>query len=311
MRLDYLAALSGILIALQSRVNGELSHNLYSSIQAALISFATGLLLISCIGFSSKDIKLGLFKVKESLKNNDLPWWCVTGGVLGGTFISLQSLLIPRVGVAVLSVGYIAGQTVMSLVIDRIGFTGGGKLKFTQQRVLAAALTVTGVVIAVWDKLLTSNITIFTSVLTVLSGVIVAIQRALNGRLNEVTNQSFSTSLVNFFMGTLFLLILMFVTILIGNTNWHTMPIAPWWMYTGGIWGVIYIAFAATVVQHKGVLQFILYSVGGQLVGSLLLDKFLPVTDLGISHNLILGIVFSYLGVIVGGIGDFRKNRLK
>jgi transporter family-2 protein len=39
MRLDFLAALSGVMIAMQARVNGELSHRLDNGLQAALVSF--------------------------------------------------------------------------------------------------------------------------------------------------------------------------------------------------------------------------------------------------------------------------------
>jgi transporter family-2 protein len=36
-RLDFLAAISGVLIALQARANGELSHRLDNGLRAALI----------------------------------------------------------------------------------------------------------------------------------------------------------------------------------------------------------------------------------------------------------------------------------
>jgi transporter family-2 protein len=307
MRLDYLAALSGLLIALQSRVNGELSSNLHSSIQAALISFATGLIAISFIGINNYQIKLGLIRLKNALRTKEFPWWGISGGMLGGIFIAFQSMLIPKVGVAVLSVGYIAGQTVTSLVIDKIGFTGGGAIHISKRRVLAASLTVVGVIIAVWDKLQASSITIITAILTVSSGVVVAVQRALNGKVNEVTNQNFSTSLVNFFMGTSLLTVLFVFLYFFDFSGWSSLPNSPWWMYTGGIWGVLYIAFAATVVQHLGVLHFILYSVGGQLLGSLFLDLIIPVTNLGVSLYLIVGILFSYLGVVVSNFGNPNK----
>ena len=54
-------------------------------------------------------------------------------------------------------------------------------------------------------------------------------------------------------------------------------------MYTGGVLGVIYIAMASMIVQHLGVLTFTLFSVGGQLVGSLLIDIFSPTDGVQIS----------------------------
>ena len=41
MRLDLLAALSGLMIALQARANGELSHRLNNGLEAALVSFGS------------------------------------------------------------------------------------------------------------------------------------------------------------------------------------------------------------------------------------------------------------------------------
>jgi bacterial/archaeal transporter family-2 protein len=48
-RLDILAAISGVMIALQARANGELSYRLDNGVQAALISFGSGLLIIAIV----------------------------------------------------------------------------------------------------------------------------------------------------------------------------------------------------------------------------------------------------------------------
>jgi transporter family-2 protein len=72
---------------------------------------------------------------------------------------------------------------------------------------------------------------------------------------------------------------------------------------------VIYIAFTAVAVQHLGVLEFTLFSVGGMLVGSLLLDVFVPTQGTQISPYLITGIFLTYLGVIANGQSRlFGKN---
>ena len=59
MRLDLLAALSGVMIALQARANGELSHRLDNGVEAALISFGSGLLIIAIVAIFSPAIKEG------------------------------------------------------------------------------------------------------------------------------------------------------------------------------------------------------------------------------------------------------------
>ena len=76
---------------------------------------------------------------------------------------------------------------------------------------------------------------------------------------------------------------------------------APWWMFLGGSIGVIYIALSAHIVQHLGVLEFTLFSVGGMLIGSLLIDFVFPTNGTVISPYLIAGIALTYLGVIANG----------
>lgn len=80
-------------------------------------------------------------------------------------------------------------------------------------------------------------------------------------------------------------------------------------MYIGGVVGVVYIAFSSTVVQHVGVLTFTLFSVGGQLVGSLLIDIFLPSQGVHVGAYLITGILMTYLGVVANNDRSLRSNR--
>ena len=304
MRLDYLAALAGIFIALQGKANGELDKFLASSVQTALVSFSVGLIAISLYGLSHRESRAGLTRLRNALKAKVIPYWGITGGLLGGTFITMQSFLVPKVGVAILSVGYIAGQTVCSLFIDQIGLTGGGKKAISSARIWAATITIIAVLVSVFDRLNSASLTLFSVVLSIFSGGIVALHRALNGRVNEITLQSSATTIVNFIMGTAFLAVVFLFLILTNSTTWSPLPEKPLWIYTGGLTGVLYIAFSAKVVQHIGVLHFTLFSVGGQLVGSLLLDWLLPTTNDGISLFLIFGILLTFLGVIVGGVSN-------
>ena len=304
MRLDYLAALAGIFIALQGKANGELDKFLASSVQTALVSFSVGLIAISLYGLSHRESRAGLTRLRNALKAKVIPYWGITGGLLGGTFITMQSFLVPKVGVAILSVGYIAGQTVCSLFIDQIGLTGGGKKAISSARIWAATITIIAVLVSVFDRLNSASLTLFSVVLSIFSGGIVALLRALNGRVNEITLQSSATTIVNFIMGTAFLAMVFLFLILTNSTTWSPLPEKPLWIYTGGLTGVLYIAFSAKVVQHIGVLHFTLFSVGGQLVGSLLLDWLLPTTNDGISLFLIFGILLTFLGVIVGGVSN-------
>ena len=309
MRLDLLAALSGAMIAIQARANGELSHRLNNGLQAALISFGSGLIILFAITLFNAKIKEGIKNLRQSVANKEIARWKLFAGALGGSFVAIQSQIVPLIGVAIFSVASIAGQTAMSLIVDRIGLTGGGKKLISPRRVLAAFLTVIAVLVSVLDRIDAKNLSMFAVIVGVIGGAIVGVQRALNGQINEHSQQSFTTSLVNFTTGTAFLLVLIIVGLIMDGNELSALPSGPWWIYTGGIIGVIYIAFTSTIVQHLGVLTFTLFSVGGQLIASLVIDLISPTDGVSVSAYLVTGIVMTYAGVVAGGVGNQRVRK--
>ena len=309
-RLDILAAISGLMIAVQARANGELSYRMGNPIEAALVSFGSGLIIISLISAFNPAIKNGARNLRGALKRKEIPPWTLFAGMLGGSFVAVQTQIVPIIGVAIYSVASIAGQTAASLVVDRIGLTGGGKKHITVRRVAAAGITVLAVLISVLDRIEANDLSVLAVLLGCVAGAIVGVQRALNGQINESTQQSFTTSLLNFIMGTTILVIFLGIGMLINRTEIVSLPAGPWWMYTGGTIGIIYIAFTSTIVQHLGVLTFTLISVGGQLVGSLLIDFYSPTEGVNVSVYLVTGIVMTYVGVIVGGVGNLPRLKL-
>jgi transporter family-2 protein len=309
MRLDLLAALSGAMIALQARANGELSYRLDNGLQAALVSFSSGLLIILLITPFSPHIKAGIRNLRGALSRKEIARWKLLAGALGGSFVAIQTQIVPLIGVAIYSVASIAGQTAMSLVVDRIGLTGGGKKLISPRRVIAAVLTVLAVLVSVWDRIDANNLSMIAVTAGCVAGAVVGVQRALNGQINEHSHQSFTTSLLNFITGTTFLVILILVGVAVGRNELSPLPAGPWWIYTGGVIGVIYIAFTSTIVQHLGVLTFTLFSVGGQLVGSLIIDLVSPTEGVSVSAYLVTGIVMTYAGVVAGGVSNQRVRK--
>ena len=309
MRLDFLAALSGVLIALQARANGELSHRLDNGLQAALVSFSSGLLIILIVTPFSSHIKEGISNLRGAIVRKEIARWKLFAGALGGSFVAIQTQIVPLIGVAIYSVASIAGQTAMSLIVDRIGLTGGGKKLISTRRVMAAVITVFAVLVSVWDRIDANNLSMIAVTAGCIAGAVVGVQRALNGQINEHSHQSFTTSLLNFITGTSFLVILILAGVALGKNELSPLPAGPWWIYTGGVIGVIYIAFTSTIVQHLGVLTFTLFSVGGQLAGSLIIDLVSPTDGVSVSAYLITGLAMTYVGVIAGGVGNLRVKK--
>jgi transporter family-2 protein len=306
MRLDLLAALSGILISLQARANGELSLRLNNGLQAAFISFSSGLLLIAIISLFNPAIKNGAKRLRAAVKAKEIAPWTLFAGALGGAFVAVQTQIVPLIGVAIYSVASIAGQSATSLLVDRIGLTGGGKKAITPRRIAAAVVTVLAVLVSVLDRIETKDLSFIAVAFAGLAGAIVGIQRAMNGLINEHSQQSFTTSLLNFIMGSSALGIVLLTAVALGKVDFVALPAGPWWIYMGGTIGVIYIAFTSTIVQHLGVLTFTLFSTGGQLVGALLIDIISPTQGVSVSAYLVSGIVMTFLGVLVGGVNSSK-----
>ena len=103
-RLDALAAVSGVMIALQARANGELSLRLDNAPQAALISFSSGLFFIAIYAALSTRVKTGLRQLRMAVNRREIPRWRLLAGALGGCFVALQTSIVPLIGVALYSV---------------------------------------------------------------------------------------------------------------------------------------------------------------------------------------------------------------
>jgi transporter family-2 protein len=309
MRLDLTAFFIATLIAFQARVNGELSKVLGNPIQAATVSFGSGLIVIAIFAATHRGMRQGLIGIKNAVAGGKLPKWNLFAGMLGGIFVAIQTNTVTIIGVAIYSVASIAGQTASSLIVDAFGLSGGAKKQISFRRVLASLITVLAVLVSAWDRIEADNLSIIPVALAGLAGAIVGIQRALNGKINIYSGQHWTTSLLNFIMGTTFLLLLTAVFIPMNRYELSSLPATPWWIYTGGVLGVIYIAYSATIVQQLGVLASTLLSVGGNLFGALLIDLIAPIHGVTVSLWLVAGICLSFIGVIVGGVSSQQQKR--
>ena len=302
-----LSTLSGVLIVMQSRINGELSLLMGDSLEAALVSFGTGLIFVSLISSVRADVRAGYRDIFKASKLKQIPSWSLGAGALGASFVAISTHVVPIAGVALFTVASLAGQTAISLWVDHIGVAGGIKTAITKRRLIAAFITVSAVIVSAWDRFAMSDFSILAIILAVFAGSAVGIQRALNGQINSYSKRSFATSQLNFTTGTVFLLLLLFIRSIFTDHSIMSLTSGPWWVFLGGTIGVVYIAFTAVAVQHLGVLEFTLYSVGGMLLGALLLDIFIPTQGTYVSPYLVASVFLTYLGVIVNR--QFRFSR--
>ena len=136
-----LAVAAGMVMPTQAAVNNKLAGSVGSPILAAFISFAVGTLAL-LLYILATGIPLGNL---AAAKNAPLVAWI--GGVLGAFFVASTVVLVPRIGVALTFSLIIAGQMLVTLVIDHFGILGVPVKEVSWMRIVGAALITVGVIL--------------------------------------------------------------------------------------------------------------------------------------------------------------------
>lgn len=269
-----LAATTGLALAAQARVNGELGVRLQDGLAAALLSFLIGLALLVLVVTVPAAGRRGMRATWAALRTGTLRWWHCVGGLSGGFVVASQGLTVAGLGVAVFTVALVAGQSISSLLVDRTSLPPSGAQPVTPARVTGALLCVIAVVVAVSDRLTTPR-TLGLAVLPLLAGLCVAWQQAVNGRVRAAAGSTWPATFVNFLAGTSGLLLGYGIAVAVRGWPTAALPAEPW-LYLGGPLGILVIAVAAAVVRFTGVLLLALAVICGQVIGSLVLDLVAP-----------------------------------
>lgn len=297
----------GFASSLQARVNGELTRHTGSGVLAALINFAMGFVLISIVVWATPAMRRGVRQIGTSVRAGTLPWWALTAGFLGGGFVACQSYSTALIGVSLFAVSMVSGQTVNSLVVDRIGLGPVGRIPLTARRVIAAGMAVLAVGVANLGALQGTPIVVSAVAIGLLGGALVAVQQAFNGRVNASAGQPLATAWTSFLAGTLGLGLGVLVSGALVDTGMHAPTSGPWWMYTGGALGATFVACTAWAVPRYGVLVVALVVIAGQLTMALALDLLAPIGSARVTIWLALGVVLTFAAVGIGAL--VRKQR--
>jgi transporter family-2 protein len=284
------AFVAGALVAVQQRWNGDLGRSLDDPLLAALVSFGGGLLLMLVVLASRPRSRALVPRLGE------LVWWQRLGGLAGATLVAVGAVAVPKIGVALLTVGFVAGSTVAGLLLDRTGFVPGGARPVTPTRLLGAALCLAAIVLSAAEGLRAASPLLL--VLVVLSGGLISLQQAVNGRVRHLTDATVTTGL-NFVVGAAGLLLLLLgreLAVGVRADHWPGLDHA--YLYLGGPLGAFFIAVAALTVRTLGVLRLGLAVTGGQLLGAVLLDL-----ERGVAASTVAAAGLTMVAVMISGRG--------
>ena len=282
------AVVSGAFVALQQRINGDLGHDLGDPLVAAVVSFGTGLVLMAVLVVRRRSLLPRVAGV---------PWWLRLGGLGGASLVLVGATAAPQIGVALLTVGLVAGSVMGALVVDRAGLAPGGHRPITGPRLAGAALCLVAIAVSTAEGVRSASPWLLA--LVVVAGVLICFQQAFNGHVRQATDATVAT-FVNFVVGTTALLLGLAVRAAVTGIHLHRWPGADhWYLYVGGPIGAAFVAVAALVVRPLGVLRLGLAVTAGQILGSIVVDL-----DRGVTVTTLVAAALTTLAVVVSGRGQ-------
>ena len=296
-----LSVITGGMVAVQSRINGELGLALGDGYVAALFSFSSGFLVLTVAMAANPKARAGFRIIRDDLVAGRLPWWAVTGGVGGGFLVLTQGLSAGILGVALFTVAVVTGQAFGAVAIDTRGWFGILRVRLTSLRVVGAILTVVGSVVALDFSSGSLEGVTLAFVLPMLAGLGTGYQQAVNGRIKRLAGSAVAATFVNFAAGTIALAVV--TAVALPFTGGPSGLPDTWWVWTGGLVGTVFIAIQATTVGIIGVLGIGVSLVTGQLLGSIALDVLVPVAASGLSLATVIGAFITLVGSVLVSLG--------
>jgi transporter family-2 protein len=290
---------SGMLVAIQSRINGELSRQLDDPFVTAFLSFASALVLVGIAVAVAPSGRRGLRTLVDEVRSGGMPWWYMLGGVGGALFVLTASVVVALVGVALFTVGVVAGQILSSLLIDRTGMGSMAATPFTLPRLLGSAIAMVAVVITVSGKL-ELDVPLWVLIAPFVAGILAGAQQAMNGQLREVSRSTLAATFISFASGTIVLAIALAVHLSLTPPP-ASYPPSPL-LYIGGILSCIFIAVQAVIVRTIGVLVSSLALLSGQVIAATLLDLVLAVEGHGLQLPTVIGAALTLIAVGIAAI---------
>lgn len=103
-------------------------------------------------------------------------------------------------------------------------------------------------------------------------GMLLPLQALINASLGKQTSGPLFASLASFLVGSAVLCVWWLASKPVFDLS--ALGRVPWWAWTGGLIGALYVAGATMLIPRMGAAALICAVVFGQVVGSLALDHF-------------------------------------
>ncbi|MDP3403253.1 MAG: DMT family transporter [Brevundimonas sp.] len=132
--------LAGGATALQAPTNARLATAVSGPVNAAFVSFAVGTAALGLLA-------MALQSRPDVTAMRALPAYAWVGGLYGAVFVVAAAWAVPRLGVATTITLMVAGQLMLSLVLDHFGALGVPRAPISLTRLAGVALVIGGVLL--------------------------------------------------------------------------------------------------------------------------------------------------------------------
>lgn len=305
----------GIATAAQSPTNGTLG-TIVGPIQASLVSFAGGLLILSvlCAFAGTGDIT----------KLTTVPLWMWFGGLYAAYIVFTMALCTHNLGVAFSLTLIMLGQLVGGIVIDTWGLMESQVVQVSPLRIGGSVLVFFGIILVylsrakeqeipkasqddqasqVSDKPSFSNKLIIQAVLVFSAGVASAMQAPTNAGLSAAVGM-LESSVISFAGGFIVLLV---ATLVSGKGKFNSFKGVKAWHLTGGIYGAYGVPSLIVATPILGVSLVMGGSMVGQLIGGMIVDSmgFFGVQKRRVDRLRLAGAIVLMIGVFLVTAGTY------
>lgn len=261
--------------------------------------------LVHAVGILFSFLVLKLQHKKLQLHKED-PWFYYLGGILGVMTILLQTNAFLHISLPSIIALDLLGGTLAALFIDTFGLFQMEKHPFEKKNSVGLLICFVGMYF-IFNKADAHQI--LGSMCALTAGASITISRCFNARLGESIG-AMQGSLVNHIVGFLPCLLIAFIMKDTNPSVGMSLFAAPWWMYLGGICGVMLVYSNNLIVPHVSQIQMALLSFLGQFFTSFIVDAIRNVQTP--MHALIGALMITFgvgLNMILANI-DLRSKKV-
>jgi transporter family-2 protein len=299
-----LGLVAGVALSVQSFANGRLGQHFGSPELAAVVNSGVSVIAGLVVGaFTGALVRAR----RQYLEARERPRWWHFAMSLNGVVVMLVAVhAAPRIGITRLTVAMVCGQTVGSLLLDRLGLSTAGRHDMTPVRLAGVSLAIAAVIVGAFGT--HGELHPGLLLLAVLAGALFGFIPSGMSHVARATGEPLVAGLVqSSISGAGVLVVALAATGASPPSGWSAP--ASFWV-TGGLCGMAGGIALVVAVKALGILRLALLGITGQSIGALALDLIAPPADGGVTATTFISLIGVFAAVAVSSRSPTRKMHL-